>query len=395
LFLSTLDLAVVSPLRKLVERVLVARHARLHTGVATATAWLAWTIWVSMSVGCARERPQFDSVPEVSGLAQRLKGNLLVLEGWDTATPQPPALVSFSWPAGTSHIVRAMAEHLTMSRISEPDLNGTIAFMHDQNEGSYSLRTIRIDGSGEREIFHRPGRLLYDEVVGKSLALSPRGGLVAFVGVGPRVQFPGAYLKTGVVEVWNLDELAGKQIDVTAIDYPLWWLPDGERLIYVKTIARNTLPPGTTAPGSPYGANHEQEFGRWSDYPAACVLNLTTGQSEPILAGADPVLSTDGTRLLTRNGDEWLLLDLKTKLVTSLHPPPRWNYPAALLPGDLVIFLAPPAKGTKPRTVQKGSFQVGSQMWAVKVGVLGTWETQTLVPYFDRRDEVRFGWSER
>jgi hypothetical protein len=168
------------------------RDAQSFPKLKRCAAWFVGVVGASLVFGCANEKPQFDPVPEVSGLARRLDGCLLIREGWDTAAPAPPALVAFSWPGGKSQVVQSLGEQLAMSRISAPDRQETIAFMH-ADETAYSLHAIRIDETSDRQIFQRSGNLTINEPIGRAgLALSPRNGRIAFVGAGPSVQYPGA-----------------------------------------------------------------------------------------------------------------------------------------------------------------------------------------------------------
>ena len=62
-----------------------------------------------------------------------------------------------------------------------------------------------------------------------------------------------------------------------------------------------------------------------------------------------------------------------------------------LLSKDLIIFRGPPTEGAEPRWVKRGSFTVGTQMDALKIGDMRTGQFQTIMPYADFRESLSFG----
>jgi hypothetical protein len=65
-----------------------------------------------------------------------------------------------------------------------------------------------------------------------------------------------------------------------------------------------------------------------------------------------------------------------------------------LLNDQKCLYVGYPTRGTKIRWIKYGSFSYGSVMGALKIADLNTWEFQTVVPYFDYRDQVSFALAE-
>jgi len=140
-------------------------------------------------------------------------------------------------------MVRGEKDRVYIHSVSGPDWDGRIAFIEGQwdlkpDHERFSLRTIRQDGREEQEVFSRPGDPMWSykaDSVGKSLALAPVGGHVAFVRKPKSVQFENQpfYLQAGSVEVWDVTKKTGGEVGVTAIERGsdafvgnLCWFPD-------------------------------------------------------------------------------------------------------------------------------------------------------------------------
>ena len=71
------------------------------------------------------------------------------------------------------------------------------------------LKTIRIDGTEDREVFSRPGSAMWATTaagkgeIGRTLALAPTGGRVAFLSELASRQMPQALLHEGTIEIYG------------------------------------------------------------------------------------------------------------------------------------------------------------------------------------------------
>jgi hypothetical protein len=103
------------------------------------------------------------------------------------------------------------------------------------------LKTIKVDGTADTEIFSRPGDAMWARhgEIGKYLALAPSGGKVALLSAVKKKQMPGALLGVGTIEIWDVARRKSLAFDAMALDQPMSWFPDGMRLAYVKLVPSN------------------------------------------------------------------------------------------------------------------------------------------------------------
>jgi hypothetical protein len=340
-------------------------------------------------IGCFKEEIRFVEGPETNNLTEMATGYLIVNQSWDSAEPDPPRILAISLPDLKQTVVRQRGKDWLWT-VSGPDNKGRIAFVEGNNK-KHRLKTIYLDGSREELIFERPGDPISDNVIGEHLAISPTGGLIAFISQGTYDQNPGAYLPLGSIEIWDVTKKTGYDTGIIAIDDWLWWSPDGKELAYVALVKREQIPKEYSLPGSPYGEEHEKEYGRWENYPVVYILNIETNQSRILHPGWHPVFSVDWDKALVYSRNIYLI-DIKTGQPQPFdYPSSSWSMPRFLLPNNLAIFLKQPTVGTTPRWLKRGSFSVGSSMWAIKLGDIDTWKFQTVLPYWDFRDELSFG----
>src|SRR5438132_4990401 len=135
----------------------------------------------------------------------------------------------------------------TIHALSGPDAEGRIAYIEDHrtdnpNNERHLLKTIRLDGTDNIELFSRPGNALWATSIGKgeigkALALSPIGGHVAFLTQLKGAQMPGALLSEGLVELWDVEKKTCSKTEVKTIDCGLAWFPVGERMAVVNLVS--------------------------------------------------------------------------------------------------------------------------------------------------------------
>ena len=233
------------------------------------------------------------------------------------------------------------------------------------------MKTIRLDGSGEDLVFDRPGDPPSKQAIGRRLALSPTGGLVAFMSDGHGHQIPSAYMMEGPPELWDVEKKTGRSTGIVAVDAPWAWAPDGRRLAYVSI---------TKAQDAALGVS---------------VLDLAMGTTRFLHRGGGAMFSADGHDVLVLDKPEAVLVDVETGASRRWFAPGGWEAPVALLPNHLLLFVADPTRGTAPRWLRFGSFKSGHLMEAVKLGDQSTGAFQTVLPVLGlpRRDELwNSGW---
>lgn len=285
----------------------------------------------------------------------------------------------------------------TLHALSGPDAEGRIAYIEDhffvpnENERRHLLKTIKLDGTRDTELFSRPGDAMWarNGEIGRHVALSPVGGRVAFLSALSKVQMPGALLHAGPVEIWDIEKKTGSKTDLKAVDLGLLWFPDGNRLAYVKLVEASAVPrwdKGNDAFG--------KAFQTWDKVPSVFIRDVDARTESLLHVGWLPVVSFDGQSVLVTDPDgAWRLVDVataKSRAVTWRGT--AWGGAIAMPAQDVVLSWSLPTEGTKIKHTENNSPLVGPKpMLALKAAKLNSEEFQTIVPYVDPRDRISFG----
>jgi hypothetical protein len=326
--------------------------------------------------------------PEAASLAGRVRGQLVVKQGRDS-TENDPGILVLSLPQGERRTIRKYpGSELEgwIENVSGPARNGRIAFVEEERIQSrrYTIKTIALDGSAEREEFRHEGGGFEE-----SFALSPSGGHIAFVGTLADLQMPGALLQTGPLMIWDVAKKAATTTGVTAAGEPLAWLPDSRRLVYVEMVPAAALAAEIEA-----GRKTDPKFlggvEGWSRLPVVYVLDVVSGKKNYVHLGWHPLVAHDGGSVIVKWGS-YRRVDLATGAWSRLKWPGQWLPPIALLPGDLLIYPGLPTRGMKVRHRKYGSFSVGTPLGTIKVADLNTGQFQTLIEFADGRERFTFG----
>ena len=259
--------------------------------------------------------------------------------------------------------------------VSGPDEEGRIAFIEeDSSAGRYSLKTIKLDGSGEEEIFTRPGSALWDHAI-DGLVLAPRGGRVAFLTqpASSRRRFA-PRITVGELEIWDLAAKTGRETGITTLNWQLSWFPDGKRLVYAQPNERDQPVPRK-------------------------ILNIDSGQSDGWpTTGFAMAVSTDGrTALIDMARAGYAKFDVATETLTPTYIPRNfhgdWTHgPLALIGDDVLLYRANPPRDVAPKLTENNSPFIGPKaMLSLKLAELSSGRFQTVVADLDPRTSVSFG----
>ncbi len=309
-------------------------------------------------------------------------------------------IIAIQLPTLQETIVRPVFKDMSrIHALSGPDREGRIAYIEDHDFGAddrHLLKTIKLDGSQDTELFSRPGNALWAGTgaskgdIGEHLALAPiQGRIVLLTELSSMQMFkPQVLLQVGSIEVWDADKKTGKKTGIQALDDSLAWFPDGKRLAYTKMADLKVLPAPRVADDS-FGKG----FKHWEKIPAVFVYDFDAGTDTFLHLGWHPVVSSDGQFVLVTDWDGvWKRVDVatgKAGSVTWLGS--DWG-PVAYPAQDIVLSWSPPTQGTKIEYTKGNSPLVGpKQMLTIKLARLNTTEIQTVVPYIDPRTRISFG----
>jgi hypothetical protein len=342
-----------------------------------------------------RDLPTIDG-PEAEGIIKELKGQLVYPE------PVGGLLVTLL-PSLEKKTVRPAGKHPAVSDLSGSDRDGRIAVVESSPGKEVVLRLVGTSGSEGKEILRRPDAGFRSKAIGRP-ALCPVGALVAFVSktqsltmkVEPKITF-----REGVLEVWQAEERRPLKIEAKAIDRSLTWLSDGKSLLYSVLVGPDTVPAEliedySRASGSGLIPVVEKKA------PVVHRMELPGGNSAPLCVGRRSVVSTDGKVMLVEGiGFEWLVYDTSSRQLAPAKLPGLYDTDRvgiyeggviAFLGNDLAIYWGLPTKGAVQRTTKNNSPLVGAKkMPSIKAARLSTGEFQTIIPFMDPRNEVRFG----
>jgi len=349
--------------------------------------------------GCGSNAAQKQTVPgpETANLLPATTGWLVRQEGAGD-------IVADALPSLHEAIVRPSARPGDIHALSGPDSQGRIAYIEnhffdsDEKHQHHLLKTIRLDGIGDTEIFSRPGDAMWAESaaghgeIGKTLALSPRGGHVAFLSELSEVQMPAALLYCGQVEIWDVVKKTGSISGIRALDEGLAWFPDGRRLAYVKLIDAKQ------AVGIPNTDLFGQYFRKWEKVPAVFIRDTSAGTDALVHVGVQPVVSFDGQSVLMTDFDgHWKLVDVATGKSIDVSWPGMYGNIVASVSDGVVLAWCLPTQGTKVELTKYYSPLVGPrEMLTLKLAQLNSSHSQTVVPSIDPRATatVSFGRAE-
>ena len=346
-----------------------------------------------LALACPRDPQEVAGVPgpESPELDARLAGYVVM--------DRPVGgLVAISLATSEERILRPQGQDSgTIHSVSGPDASGRVAFVENHMVAErHLLKTITLEGKDEQVVFEREGDALWShngDEIGDHLALSPEGGLAAFVENLERIQMrkPSALLGRGQLAIWDVAAGAPVQVEVRALDFPLAWLPGGRKLAYADLVPREAgleLLQSHAETDGTFG----QEFAQWEAIPALFVYDLDTRTARAVHVGTRAAATPDG-RALAVVGFEpaWRLCALEGQGCRGLLAPGNMGAIAFVEP-NLLLYRAPHTEGAELRWTEHNSPLVGPKpMRSLKVADIDTGQFRSVVPYVDPRTSISFG----
>lgn len=357
---------------------------------------------VAVPQGAAGQEPEAQTVPgpETDKLLPATTGYVLFAFGGD----QPDGIavgdiVAVHFPSLKNTIVRPATapneiDMPTIHSLSGPDAEGRVAYVEDhffvaeEKNRRHLLKTIRIDGTRDTELFSRPGDAMWAKngEIGSDLALSPVGGRVAFLSGLGHVQMPSAYLSVGSVEIWDVEKKNRIKATFKALE-GLAWSPDGKRLAYVKLVDRKAAALADQATQSA-----PKSFPGWEKVPAVFIRDVDAETETLLHVGWSPVVSSDGLSVLVSDLEgAWKSVNVATGKAVTAAWPGLWK-PIAIPTRDVALSVCLPTQGKKVRFTEHNSALVGpKEMLSLKLAKVNGNEFQTVVPQIDPRACISFG----
>jgi hypothetical protein len=281
----------------------------------------------------------------------------------------------------------------TIHMLGGPDDKGRIAyiedhfFVNDKNR-RHLLKTIHLDGTDQTTLFTRPGDAMWAThgEIGRTMALAPTGGRVAFLTGLKGDQMPSALLFEGSIEIWNIDQKLREKTDLQAVDEGLSWFPDGKRLAYVKMIDRASNQQ-LIDPADPMAESYIQ----WDRIPAIFIRDVGTDTETFLHVGWHPNVSVDGSKVLIFGfGGSAYCDEVATGRTYPLTGPGK-DGPIAMLDDNTLLASCYPTAGTKVKF--EGAWPVNGpgEIWAIKLTRIDSWDFQTVIPYVAGGMDISFG----
>ena len=350
--------------------------------------------------GCAQRLPTVDG-PEATDLVKQVTGYIVMNGGADEQNRPEGLILAITLPNLKKEMVLKppavpSVDLPTLHALAGPDTEGRIACIEDhrfvisEKDKRHVLKSVKLDGTEEQELFVRRKAALWSDAIGEQLALAPVGGRIALVSDLTAVQMhePPAYLRTGAIEIWDISKKTGRKVGVTALDDSLSWFPDGKRLAFVELVPAEKFARTTPEMGD-FGAG----FKKWEKIPVVHILDTDTGKKTRLHVGWQPVVSSNGETVLVQDFDNRLrMVTVAERVSKSIQLPGYWGRSIAVLERDLVLYWGLPTTGLSPGyTKHNSSLRGPKPMPSLKLAEINSGKFQTVMPYVDPRDRISFG----
>src|SRR5262249_2314295 len=155
------------------------------------------------------------------------------------------------------------------------------------------------------------------------------------------------------IEIWDISEKERLPLETSAVDAPMSWFPDGDRLAFVRFVNRKDVPNSGVS---------VDEFGRgrytgdWTELPAIYILDVPSSESRFLSLGWRPLVSADGDKVFVAGWVPdsgagikliWKSVDVATGTATDVTWPGDAGGLIANPIDELVLYSGLPTAGAK------------------------------------------------
>lgn len=242
------------------------------------------------------------------------------------------------------------------------------------------------DGSRDRLLASYPGDALWGkggkEYIGRSMALSPDGKLLAVVMNQSKHEFdkggvqfrkPQMLIDSGNLEVWNVDKGTKTVVGKGVLDEGLAWSVDSSAVYLTRAIdAKSALP----VPDSGFGSG----FSGGELVAEIIALNVSSSKEKPLSIGMRPVCSLDSKTIFAIDGASFLRAMTAAGNVISDSAPAAgiWGTVGALDSRRLIAFGLPTAGPTVEQKLYAKPVSKDAEVRSLKVFDLKTGHFATI-----------------
>jgi len=323
--------------------------------------------------------------PEKNNLFSKIKGNIIIQHRLDNGYLQ--GLTCITLPELKEKTIYPMEDEKSFftEAISNITFNGEFVLLTENSIADaelYDLRKYNIGKKQEKILtkINKPG---------KSIALSNDGNKIAFIDGANGMQFPGAYLSRGKIEIFEGSSKNNDLLNLNALDEGIEWTPDGKKIIFVDIIERNKLD-SNNKPNGIFG----KTFKEWAYIPAIFVWDFIKKEKYFLAVGVSPKISTNGKNVIYRDFEyNFRRINLETKEKIEVKIPGIYGDVIYYLDNEEVIYWGLPTKGSPVKRSIYGSFKSGTQEITIKIAEINTKNFQTIIPFYDPRHLITFGLS--
>lgn len=359
---------------------------------------LLWTFIISCSSPTTSDI-QFVEGPEDDNVLKGAAGYIVTEE---TTFLHPNKLkrelISMSLPSLKKRVIQNRQGKGGVYTLVGPDESGRIVYAQDYffitKNKKHELRVTTLEGISDSVIFERPGDIIWENVIGKNMALSSTGGKVAFVGKHYTIDIGSSnygtntpFLEYGPLEVWLIETRTPVITHAKALDMGMSWFNDGNRLAYVSLL-----------PLAEVMVAHTQQvieggFKGWDRVPIVMIFDIINGTSQFLHVGWNPLVSPDGKAILLSGVNKQnKIVSVETKQSRPVSWPGDWGGAISFVGDDLILYFGLPTAGTDPQWTQRNSPLVGAKpMGTLKIANLNTGKFKTVLNYVDPRSVFSFG----
>jgi hypothetical protein len=266
--------------------------------------------------------------------------------------------------------------------VSGPDDSGNVLYVvSDGSSGRVAVCSIKLDGSGYRELVNRKGDVIWDKSIG-DLAISPIGGWVAFSWNDSHLSPPS---EMGSIEIMNIYDVSDRSFEAAYVGGGMSWFPDGRRLAIVQLVAHSSsLCQIVAAKGFQAGFDVDGLV------PIVSILDVESGLIAPVHVGLKPLVSLDGSKIMLSDAaNRYWVCDMNVGEVKALKFADSWFRPIGWSDDDSMVYWA--AQPNAKVTEYGSPISEPRRLLRIRIGRIGDSTAHTIVENVDPRSYVSYG----